>query len=218
MVVFFIKNYNETTNKMESKNQKKTMKKPIHIVLKLLVLLTIFTSCSSDDDNPESNTVAIPDTNFERALIDANIDTNGLNGNILKTDAEAVNYLDVSGKDIYSLQGIEAFINITILFCINNELTTLDVSNNPNLEEILCANNRLTSFDVSANPSVTILALDGNRLERLNIKNLNNIDPFYLNTLGNPNLNCIEVDDVNYSFNNWDFDVDSQVSFNVNCN
>ena len=34
--------------------------------------------------------------------------------------------------------------------------------------------------------------------------------PFY--AVGNPNLTCIEVDDVNYSTTNWT-DIDSQMSF-----
>ena len=49
-------------------------------------------------------------------------DTNGINGNILKTDAEALTTLDISNKDISSLQGIEAFINLTTLYCSGNNL------------------------------------------------------------------------------------------------
>ena len=38
-------------------------------------------------------TTLIPDTNFEQALIDLGFDTNGLNGNILETNALAVTEL-----------------------------------------------------------------------------------------------------------------------------
>ena len=38
---------------------------------------------------------------------------------------------------------------------------------------------------------------------------------FYANN--NPNLTCIEVDDVNYSTVNW-IDIDSQTSFSTDCN
>ena len=62
-----------------------------------------------------AQTIAIPDPNFEQALIDLGIDTNGLNGNILQSQAVAVNGLNVNGKNISSLQGIEGFVNITSL-------------------------------------------------------------------------------------------------------
>ena len=45
-----------------------------------------------------------------------------------------VNRLDVNGKNITSLQGIEYFTNLKTLYCSNNQLTTLDVSALSNLE------------------------------------------------------------------------------------
>lgn len=204
--------------KFQLKLNSKTMKNSINIILKSLLILTLFTACSSDDDDITINTVNILDVNFEQALIDKGYDTNGLNGNILKVDAEAVTDLNLNDKNIISLQGIEAFTNLKFLICTHNHLTSIDVSNNINLETLYCFNNQLTSLNISNNTNLTVLSCGRNELESLKIKNLNNVDTFQLNTLYNPNLNCIEVDDVNYSFNNWDFDVDSQVSFNVNCN
>ncbi len=193
------------------------MKNSRHIILRLLLILALFISCSSDDDNPESNTVTIPDTNFEQALIDLGYDTNGLNGNILKVDAEAVTNLNVISKDIHSLQGIEAFVNLEILQCVGNELITLDVSNNIKLEYLTCFNNHLTTLDVSANTILFHLSCANNELESLNIKNgNNNADNNFFNATGNPNLTCIEVDDVAYSTNNW-MHIDNVASFSEAC-
>ena len=56
-----------------------------------------------------------------------------------------------------------------------------------------------------------------NNLESLNIKNGSNnlIDEFF-NASGNPNLTCIQVDDVEYSTNTWT-NIDPQTSFSELC-
>lgn len=196
------------------------MKNTKNIIYKLVLVLMVFaslTSCSSDDNNPPA-TINIPDTNFEQALINLGYDTNGLNGNILKVDAEAVTNLNVISKDIHSLEGIEAFINLQILQCVGNELITLDVSSNIRLEYLTCFNNHLTNLDVSANTILSHLSCANNELQSLNVKNgNNNADSNYFNATGNPNLTCIEVDDVTFSTNNWTY-IDTQTSFSKNCN
>jgi len=78
-----------------------------------------------------SQKVEIPDKNFEQALIDLKIDTDGkVNGYLLKSDAQKVTYLDVSNKKIRDLSGIEAFTSLSFLDCSNNQLTNLNLSNN----------------------------------------------------------------------------------------
>ena len=78
-----------------------------------------------------SQTVEIPDKNFEQALIDLHIDSDGIvNGLILKSDAQLVTSLDVSSKKIKDLTGIEAFTSLMYLNCRNNKLSNLDVSQN----------------------------------------------------------------------------------------
>ncbi len=119
-----------------------------------------------------AQTIAIPDPNFEQALIDLGIDTNGLNGNILQSQAVAVNGLNVNGKNISSLQGIEGFVNITSLLCSNNELTSLDVSNNISLTNLQCGNNQLTSLILGSNLSgLETLICNSNQLTSFNVSN-----------------------------------------------
>lgn len=78
-----------------------------------------------------SQKVEIPDKNFEQALVDLKIDTDGeVNGYLLKNDAQKVTFLDVSNKKIKNLSGIEAFTSLTFLDCSNNQLSNLDLSNN----------------------------------------------------------------------------------------
>ena len=68
------------------------------------------------------------------------------------------------------------------MYCNNNELTSLDVNANTQLEYLYCNNNELTSLDVR----------NGNN------QNFNDFD-----STGNPNLTCIYVDDVSDSNANW---------------
>jgi hypothetical protein len=82
-------------------------------------------------------------------------------------------------------------------------------------------NNQLTSLDVSQNSALTLLDCRNNQLTSLDVRNGNNINIDHLSypgfkTENNPNLTCIDVDDVNYSTTNWT-DIDPQHYFSTNC-
>ena len=53
---------------------------------------------------------SIPDSNFEQALIDLGIDSDGeVNGTVATADISPIQTLDVSSRDIQNLQGLEDF-------------------------------------------------------------------------------------------------------------
>lgn len=105
---------------------------------------------------------AIPDSNFEQALIDLNIDSdNTLNGQVLTSDIEPITVLDIHSYNIQNLSGIENFTNLTQINCSDNSFDFLDFSSNTNLEVILCSDN---SF-----------------LTEINLNNLINLQYLYLN-------------------------------------
>ena len=97
--------------------------------------------------------------------------------NITSADMEkiaAITELDVSGTyenrgTLTSLQGIEYFESLTELYCLSNQLTSLDVSANTALTELWCGYNQLTSLDVSANTALTTLWCYYNQLESLDV-------------------------------------------------
>ena len=90
--------------------------------------------------------------------------------NITSADMEkiaAITELDVSGTyenrgTLTSLQGIEYFESLTELYCLSNQLTSLDVSANTALMVLECDDNQLTSLDVSANTALTELYCENN--------------------------------------------------------
>ncbi|MDO5969742.1 T9SS type A sorting domain-containing protein, partial [Flavivirga aquimarina] len=116
--------------------------------------------------------VNIPDANFKAVLVaDTTINTDN---DTEISCAEALAFtgvLDVSVKSISDLTGIEAFVNISGLFCYNNTLTSLDVSNNTGLEVLVCDNNTLTSLDISNNPDLKILYCSDNTLTSIDVSN-----------------------------------------------
>ena len=97
--------------------------------------------------------------------------------NITSADMEkiaAITELDVSGTyenrgTLTSLQGIEYFESLTELYCLSNQLTSLDVSGCTALTYLNCGSNQLTSLDVSANTALTYLNCGSNQLTSLDV-------------------------------------------------
>lgn len=125
------------------------------------IFLSIVTYCQN---------VNIPDSNFLQALIDLNKDTNG-DGIIQVSEAEKVTTLIVRDKQISSLEGIEAFVNLESLQCGRNLLTSLDISSNSKLDYLDASVNELTSLDVSENLLLKRLFLLSNNLTSIDFAN-----------------------------------------------
>ena len=70
----------------------------------------------------------IPDSNFEKALIDLGIDTGAIDGKVLTARVSGVPQLDVTSKNITDLTGIQDFLALSGLHCMDNALTNLDIS------------------------------------------------------------------------------------------
>jgi len=108
----------------------------------IVLLLAFFSSMSY------AQTVTIPDENFEKALIELGIDTDGeINGQILKSDALKVNSLDISNKNINDLTGIEEFTALQYLDCKDNKLSYSDFSQNISLVKMLYTTNDIRTHN-----------------------------------------------------------------------
>lgn len=111
---------------------------------------------------------------------------------------------------------VSANINLLALSCYNNQLTVLDVNSNTLLEEFYAYNNQLTNLDLSNQTAIRRFFVQSNQLVTLNFKNGNYINVTHFNAITNPDLTCIEVDDVTYSTTNWDH-IDNGVVFSNSC-
>ncbi len=111
----------------------------------------------------------VPDANFREALRKYNIEFDDNHTITNPQVAVSVKELSISGREISSLQGIEAFTALQMLKCSENKLTTLDISANQALTGLTCSFNQLTSLDVSANKELTYLDCGRNQLTRLDV-------------------------------------------------
>ncbi|WP_338841598.1 leucine-rich repeat domain-containing protein [Flavobacterium ginsenosidimutans] len=131
----------------------------------------------------------------------------------------ALNLLDCRENKLTSLD-VSKITTLTELYCQSNQLTILDVSKNKVLEYVNCSKNQLTTLDLSVNTSMVGLYAISNQLTSLNLKNGNNKN-FLLNNYtkftNNPNLTCIQVDDVVYSNANWATLKDANATYNTTC-
>ncbi|MBU2926980.1 T9SS type A sorting domain-containing protein [Winogradskyella psychrotolerans] len=143
-----------------------------------------------------SQTTAIPDPNFEQALIDFGYDIAPINGSVPTEYIDFISALDLTNRNITDLTGIADFTSLTYLECSSNQITSLNLSNNTIL---------------------SLLNVADNNLSYLNVKNGNNTNFTNFKVFNNPNLTCIEVDNVAYSETNWQSGIDEQMNFSEGC-
>ena len=155
----------------------------------LLLIIAIYFA-----DILSAQSTSIPDPNFEQALINLGIDSDGMNGQILNSDASGVQSLTVDNQNISDLTGIEAFVDLTQLFCGNNNLTSLNLSSNTALvglsayqnqitttglnltgltllEQVDLSRNSLNDLDFTPHPALEILYIYENDIDALTIHN-----------------------------------------------
>ncbi|MFB9056828.1 T9SS type B sorting domain-containing protein [Mariniflexile ostreae] len=116
-----------------------------------------------------SQNTAIPDLNFEQALIDLGYDSGPLNGSVPTANISGIKNLDVTNQNISDLTGIENFTSLTVLNCENNNLTSLNTSNNLFLKQLFCNTNKLTTLEVSKNENLNILWCAYNQLTSIDV-------------------------------------------------
>ena len=88
-------------------------------------------------------------------------------------EIEAFTELDLNGKGISNLKGIEHFTALTKLLVASNNLTTLDVSRNTKLQTLSCGTNKLTSLNLQGCKALKVLYCFSNQLTSLDFSWLN---------------------------------------------
>ncbi|HEU0136453.1 MAG TPA: T9SS C-terminal target domain-containing protein, partial [Flavobacterium sp.] len=133
--------------------------------------------------NSYSQIINFADANFKAKLLTASvsnsvaknsagnnmvIDANG-NGQIEVGEALNVYQLNVGYSSILSLVGIQNFANLRSLECIQNGITTLDVSGMSNLLSVKCNFNNLTSINLTGLSNLEVLSVAGNDLTSIDL-------------------------------------------------
>lgn len=189
-------------------------------ILRCIPILAFF-SLSATAQN-----VHIPDANFKSYLVGQPAINTNFDAEIQVSEAQAYSaFINCSGLSISDLTGIEAFTALTNLNCSNNQIATLDLTQNTALTTLNCSNNpttsltlpnasnlstlnassiQITSMDLSAQGGLTSVEVQNNsNLSSLNVANGNNEDFNTFDASNTPSLTCIEVDNVVYSNAVW---------------
>ncbi|CAM3619711.1 T9SS type B sorting domain-containing protein [Flavobacterium chungbukense] len=134
-----------------------------YIFLKISILFILLLSGSTGF----AQYTSIPDPNFEQALIDFGIDVGPRDGQVLTSSAVSVISLNISNRGITNLSGIEDFVSLKELYCVQNPIFTLDLSKNIALTNLSCSLTQLSSLDLSKN-----VALKEFECEKTNLTSL----------------------------------------------
>ena len=138
----------------------------------------------------------VPDNNFEQALINLGYD-NVLDDSVLTANINTVTILNIESLNISNLEGIEAFISLTTLDCSDNlftrfpsnnlninwssqSLTSLDLSNNPNLEYIIAENTTINTLNVNGCNNLWSIWFDNSQLTSLDLSTNTALSQIYL--------------------------------------
>lgn len=101
-------------------------------------------------------------------------------------------------------------------------LANIDLSAQTNLKTLEIGGTLVSNLDLSAKAELTSVILANNQLTSLNAKNNNNSRIYSFNVTGNPNLECIQVDNqanavaASGSYSTWL--KDETASYSENCN
>ena len=77
--------------------------------------------------------------------------------------------MDVQNSNIISLTGIEAFTALTVLRFENNQVSSINLSQNINLTYLKCDYNQLTAIDVSQNILLDFLSIQSNQVSSIDV-------------------------------------------------
>ncbi len=124
------------------------MKKFI-LSLSVCSLVLLFSNCSDKDSKV---IIEVPDMNFKTYLLEK-FDKNN-DGNLSLSEAKTIKEINVSGREIEHLDGIEKFANLETLDCSNNLLDELELRYNKKLNKLVCTgnNNPLTIYIGMSSP------------------------------------------------------------------
>jgi len=174
---------------------------------KIIPLILLFVSSSA-----LAQIVNIPDANFKNELVGnvisnttdfvyvpgsetqsftvgaSPVDTNG-DGEIQVSEAEAVTVLEIVTTGVTSLQGIEAFTNLQVMFIFGHNISTLDLSNNLQLEVLICYDNNINNLILPNSLELKHIDCGNNNISSIDFSNNLNLE--FVNCTNN---NIVDLD------------------------
>lgn len=115
--------------------------------------------------------IAINEENFEDAAFRECVTAydNDKDGYLSPEEISAVVFMPLAIRGIGSLKGIEYFSSLRELDCRENQLTSLDVSQNQALETLYCESNEITNLNLGQNQALVELYCGYNNITNLDL-------------------------------------------------
>lgn len=104
--------------------------------------------------NYNDGIVDIPDAAFKNSLVSQEYDLDG-DMEISFTEAPHITSISSVQQAIGTIQGVEAFQELSVLNVNGNMLTEMNLTANVKLTELYCSNNQLRVLDISCNSNLT---------------------------------------------------------------
>ena len=105
-------------------------------------------------------------------------------------EIEATRILDISGKTVSNMQGLEYLTGLEELYCSNNNIPEINTSKNTKLKILDCSNNSITNLNISNSKNLERLEMKNNNLVAVNLSN--NSELRYIDVQDN-SLNSLNV-------------------------
>lgn len=167
--------------------------------IKLILYFIVFTTLCN------AQTVNIPDANFKNALLNmpcVDADLNGthesdadLNNDsqIDASEAASIQYLNISGKEISDLTGIQSFTNLKKLDCSHNTISNMTINNS--LQSLNASFNTIHDFTLQFNSIISSINISNNLLSDLTIYSCSSLNTLVYNE--NPSLTNLMIANTN---------------------
>ncbi len=120
------------------------------------------------------------------------------------------------GKNMLTKIDVHLLTELEGLSIYENQFTAINLYSNKKLITFTANDNQLKNLDFRENENLFIVTINDNFLENLNVKNGFNTLIQQFNVKGNPNLTCIEVDDVDFSNTNFT-QKDNTANYSIDC-
>lgn len=134
----------------------------------------------NNDESQGDDLTYVPDDAFEQRLIDLGLD-DVMDDYVVTNNINILESLNINDLGVEDMTGIEDFEALETLSMSGNLVSEMDISQNLELISLFCYDNLLDNLDITQNIMLEILNCDGNSLTELNVSqnsNLTSLDCF----------------------------------------
>ena len=132
----------------------------------LFLFIIILCACFVAGAEVEINEINFPDASFREYVRQFDTDQDG---SFNDAEIQEIRIVDCANQGITSLQGIHYFSELSILSCRDNQITNLDISQNPQIYWVYCERNLIKTLTAKNLTEIEQLCCQENQLSELDV-------------------------------------------------